>query len=102
MLSSTMRIIAKSTLRAFWTCYPDAEAPLLAWYREAEKADWESPARVKEQYRSASVVGGNRVVFNIKGNDYRLVVQINYPYRVVYVRFVGTHAEYDKIDVREV
>ena len=97
-----MRIIAKSTLRAFWQRHPDVEEPLLAWYREAEKADWESPARVKEQYRSASVVGGNRVVFNIKGNDYRLVVQINYPYRVVYVRFVGTHAEYDKIDVEEV
>jgi mRNA interferase HigB len=101
-LPLTMRIIAKSTLRAFWCCYPDAEAPLLAWYREAEKADWENPAQVKEQYRSASFVGRNRVVFNIKGNDYRLVVQINYPYRVVYVRFVGTHAEYEKIDVREV
>ena len=95
-----MRIIAKSTLRAFWERHPNAEEPLLAWYRETEKADWESPAQVKEQYRSASFVGGNRVVFNIKGNDYRLVVKINYPYRVVYVRFVGTHAEYDKIDVR--
>lgn len=100
--NSTMRIIAKSTLRAFWRRHPDAEEPLLAWYRETEKADWESPARVKEKYRSASFVGGNRVVFNIKGNDYRLVVKINYPYRVVYVRFVGTHAEYDKIDVGEV
>ena len=99
---STMRIIAKSTLRAFWRRYPDAEEPLLAWYRETEKADWESPAQVKEKYRSASFVKGNRVVFNMKGNDYRLVVKINYPYRVVYVRFVGTHADYDKIDVGEV
>ena len=97
-----MRIIAKSTLRTFWERHPNAEEPLLAWYRETEKADWESPAQVKERYRSASFVGENRVIFNIKGNDYRLVVKINYPYRVVYVRFVGTHVEYDKIDVREV
>jgi mRNA interferase HigB len=97
-----MRIIAKSTLRTFWERHPNAEEPLLAWYRETEKADWDSPAQVKARYRSASFVGENRVIFNIKGNDYRLVVQINYPYRVVYVRFVGTHAEYDKIDVEEV
>jgi mRNA interferase HigB len=97
-----MRILAKSTLRAFWERHPNAEEPLLAWYRETEKADWDSPAQVKARYRSASFVGENRVIFNIKGNAYRLVVQINYPYRVVYVRFVGTHAEYDKIDVEEV
>lgn len=97
-----MRIIARSTLRAFWQHHPDAEEPLLAWYRETDKADWESPSRVKEKYRSASFVGGNRVVFNMKGNDYRLVVYINYPYRVVYGRFVGTLADYDKIDVEEV
>jgi mRNA interferase HigB len=97
-----MRIIAKSTLRAFWQRHPDAEEPLLAWYREMEKADWETPAHVKEKYRSASFVGGNRIVFNIKGNNYRLVVKINYPYRIVYIRFVGTHADYDKIDVEEV
>ena len=97
-----MRIIAKGTLRAFWERHSNAEEPLLAWYRETEKADWESPAQVKEKYRSASFVGENRVIFNIKGNDYRLVVKTNYPYRVVYVRFVGTHTEYDNIDVREV
>jgi mRNA interferase HigB len=97
-----MRIIAKSTLRDFWEQFPDAEEPLLAWYREAEKADWDTPAKVKDQYRNASIVGDNRVVFNIKGNDYRLVVKINYGYRVVYVRFVGTHAKYDRIDTREV
>ena len=97
-----MRIIAKATLRAFWERLQDAQEPLLAWYREAEKADWATPADVKEQYRNASIVGDSRVVFNIKGNDYRLVVKINYGYRVVYVRFVGTHGEYDRIDVREV
>jgi mRNA interferase HigB len=96
-----MRIIAKGTLREFWTRYPDAEEPLLAWYREIEKEDWTKPSQVKDKYRSASFVG-DRVVFNIKGNDYRLVVRINYPYRVVYVRFIGTHEEYDEIDVQEV
>ena len=96
-----MRIIAKKTLREFWELYPDAEDPLLAWYREVEKEDWTKPSQVKDKYRNASLVGG-RVVFNIKGNNYRLVVKINYSYRVVYVRFVGTHKEYDEIDVEEV
>ncbi len=97
-----MRIIAKKTLREFWELHPDAKEPLLAWYREVQQEDWDRPAKVKEKYRSASIVGDNRVVFNIKGNDYRLVVKINYPYRIVYIRFVGTHAEYDRIDVEEV
>lgn len=97
-----MRIIAKRTLREFWEGYPDAEEPLLAWYREVEREDWDTPAKVKAKYRNASIVGDNRVVFNIKGNNYRLVVKINYPYRVVYVRFVGTHADYNAIDVEEV
>ena len=97
-----MRIISKRALRAFWERHADAKEPLLAWYREVVKEDWDTPARVKERYRSASIVGGNRVVFNIKGNDYRLVVKISYPGRIVYIRFVGTHAEYDAVDVTEV
>ena len=97
-----MRIIAKRTLREFWERHADAEEPLLAWYREVVKEDWDTPAKVKEKYRSASIVGDNRVVFNIKGNDYRLVVRINYPGRIVYVRFVGTHTAYDAVDVEEV
>jgi mRNA interferase HigB len=97
-----MRIIAKSALSSFWALHSDAEEPLLAWYHEVEREDWDTPAKVKTRYRAASIVGGNRVVFNIKGNKYRLVVKINYPYRVVYIRFVGTHAEYDKIDAEEV
>jgi mRNA interferase HigB len=97
-----MRIIAKRTLREFWNRYPDAEEPLLAWYREVEKEDWDQPSNVKEKYRSASIIKGGRVVFNIKGNNYRLVVKINYEYRVIYVRFVGTHAEYGKVNVEEV
>jgi mRNA interferase HigB len=97
-----MRIIAKSSVREFWLLHPDAEEPLLAWYREVEKEDWDTPAKVKARYRTASIVGGNRVVFNIKGNKYRLVVKVNYPHRVVYIRFVGTHAGYDKINAEEV
>jgi mRNA interferase HigB len=97
-----MRIIAKRTLREFWERHADAREPLLAWYREVEKEDWDTPAKVKEKYRSASIVGYNRVVFNIKGNNYRLVVKIHYPYRFVYVRFVGTHSEYDAIEAEKV
>lgn len=97
-----MRIIAKSRLREFWKRYPNAEKPLLAWYREVKKADWDKPAEVKTKYRNASIIGDNRVVFNIKGNSYRLVVHINYPYRIVRIRFVGTHAEYDSINAEEV
>jgi mRNA interferase HigB len=97
-----VRIIARRVLREFWQQRPAAEEPLLSWYREVEKEDWDTPAKVKEKYRNASVIGDNRVVFNIKGNDYRLVVKINYAYRVVYIRFVGTHAEYDEIDAEEV
>jgi mRNA interferase HigB len=93
-----MRIIAKRTLREFWEQYPDSEQPLKAWHHEATAADWSSPAQVKEQYGSASVVGGRRIVFNICGNKYRLVVEIHFPSRIVYIRFVGTHKEYDKID----
>jgi mRNA interferase HigB len=97
-----MRIIAKKPLRGFWERHPHAEEPLLAWHREVLKEDWDTPAKVKAKYGTASIVAGNRVVFNIKGNDYRLVVRINYPHRVVYIRFVGTHAEYNLIDAEEV
>ena len=75
---------------------------LLAWYHEVLQEDWDTPAKVKTKYGNASIVGNNRVVFNIKGNAYRLVVKINYPYRIVYVRFVGTHAKYSEVDVEEV
>lgn len=94
-----MRIISRKALRDFWLEYPNSEQPLRAWFAEAVKADWATPAEIKAQYRSASIVGDNRVVFNIKGNDFRLVVKINYPYRIVYIRFLGTHQQYDAIDV---
>ncbi len=93
-----MRIIARGTLRAFWEQHPDAEQALQVWYHDAKQAIWTSPADVKRMYATSSIVGNNRVVFNIRGNHYRLVVAINYAYGIVYIRFVGTHQEYDKID----
>tara|TARA_R110001583_G_scaffold39929_1_gene127948 strand:- start:219 stop:521 length:303 start_codon:yes stop_codon:yes gene_type:complete len=100
-----MRIIALSALKNVWEEnpeYADAIDPSLAWYRYALKADWASPADLKRDFRSASILKGGRVVFNIAGNKYRLVVWINYAYRVVYIRFLGTHAQYDKIDVQSI
>lgn len=75
---------------------------MLAWYRAVKGEGWEAPVELTPRFPSASIVEGNRVVFNIKGNSYRLVVRVNYPKRIVYIRFVGTHAEYDRIDVKEV
>ena len=97
-----MRVIAKRRLREFWERHPADRGPLLAWFREVEREDWDTPAAVKAKYGSASIVGRNRVVFNVKGNAFRLVVKINYACRVVRVRFIGTHAEYDAVNVKEV
>ena len=99
---STVRIIARGTLRDFWSDHTDAEGPLKAWYREAELADWSSPHAVKGRYRHASVIGDNRIVFNIAGNRYRLIVKFNYSYRMAYIRFIGTHAAYDEIDAETI
>ena len=93
-----MRIISRKTLREFWERYPDAEQPLQAWYHDAKRASWKTPADIKDVYRNASFVGNNRVVFNIEGNQYCLVVAIQYRHGIIYARFVGTHAEYNKID----
>ena len=81
---------------------PQAKEPLSAWYADAHKADWASSDTIKRRYRSASILRNGRVVFNIAGNKYRLVVRINYHYRVVYIRFVGTHADYDRVDAETV
>lgn len=100
-----MRVIAVSTLKAFWAGnpeYQDAETPTMAWYREAVKADWSAPGDVKRQFRNASILKDGRVVFNIAGNKYRLVTWINYPYRVLYIRFIGTHKQYDQIDAQTI
>ncbi len=97
-----MRIIAKSTLRNFWKKHSDAEQPLRAWYDEARKAEWNSFQDIKKQFGSASIVGNDRVAFNIKGNDYRLVVLILFGRGKAFIRFVGTHREYDKIDAKNI
>lgn len=100
-----MRVIALSTLKSFWEQNSgriDAKEPVLAWYRQISKADWASPADLKADFGSASILRDGRVVFNIAGNKYRLVTWINYPYRVVYIRFIGTHAEYDAIDAQTI
>ena len=97
-----MRIIALRTLREFWQEHPDAEQQLRAWYARVSKQNWHSPADVKLAYGNASFVGNDRVVFNIKGNSYRLVVMIRYSKEIVYIRFVGDHVTYDAIDVEEI
>lgn len=97
-----MRIVALSTLRVFWNKHLDAETPLRAWYALASRADWRTPADIKAAYRNASFTANNRVAFNIKGNDYRLVVAVHYDRGLMYVRFIGTHRQYDKIDVETI
>jgi mRNA interferase HigB len=100
-----MRIIAISTLKRFWQNHAGVEdsiEPLLAWYRRTLAADWNDPAAVKREFATASILKDGRVVFNIGGNKYRLVVWINYPYRVVYIRFIGTHEQYNVIDAQSI
>ncbi len=97
-----MRIIAKRTLREFWERNPDAERSLRAWHKEVQTAEWDTPTDVKSAYPKASIIGDNRVVFRMKGKAYRLVVKVNYRTRIVFVRFAGTHAEYDRIDAEGV
>jgi mRNA interferase HigB len=97
-----MRIIARPKLIAFGNRFPDAKAQLDAWWAEAKQAEWKTPADIKAQYRSASILKGGRVVFNICGNKYRLIVRLDYNKGIGFVRFVGTHKEYDQINAEEV
>jgi len=100
-----MRIIAKRTLREFWENspkYADAKGPLEAWHAEAKKAKWTTPQDIKAQFRNASILKGGRVVFNIAGNKYRLVVAIDYTRQIVFIRFIGTHQQYDQIDMETI
>lgn len=100
-----MRVIAKRTLREFWQSsaqYRDAQGAIEAWHAEAEKASWRTPQAVKAQFRSASVLKGGRVVFNIAGNKYRLVVALDYERQACFVKFIGTHEQYDRIDAETV
>jgi len=97
-----MRIISRRRLIEFWQQHPESEMPLRAWYEDCRKANWQSPHQIKLTYRTASILANNRVVFNIKGNHYRLVVVIEYRFGKVFIRFVGTHTEYDKIDAETI
>lgn len=97
-----MRIIALSTLRTFWERHADAELPLRSWYAEASRAHWRTQADIKAAFRNASFTANSHVVFNIKGNDYRLVVAVHYDRGQMFIRFVGTHRQYDKIDARTI
>lgn len=99
-----MRIISRKRLKDFYenSSFSDSKSSIEAWYKEAKKANWENVHDIKSKYPHASFVGKNRVVFNIKGNKYRLIVRIDFYRKVVYIRFVGTHKEYDKIDAKEI
>ncbi len=99
-----MRIISKRTLKRFYeqVVYKDSKESLESWHKEVSKADWDNSNQLKLHYANASIVGNNIVVFNIHGNKYRLIVKINYHAKVIYIKFVGTHKEYDKINVTEI
>ena len=99
-----MRIIAFRTLRDFFEKpeYSDSEPSLRAWYHDVKTAEWKNPNELRQQYKNASFVGEGRVVFNIKGNDYRLIVAIDYEFQVIFIRFIGTHKQYDKIDAKTI
>ena len=99
-----MRIIAFKTIKDFFERpeYADAEISLRAWYHEAIKAEWKNSNELKKQYRNASLIGDGRVVFNIKGNDFRLVVAVDYEFQIIFIRFIGTHNQYNKIDAKTI
>jgi mRNA interferase HigB len=97
-----MRVLSRKTLRDFYEKHAEAKAPLESWFHEASGGAWTGPQNIKKRYPSADILPGNRGVFNIKGNTYRLIVKIHYNTGIVFIRFVGTHAEYDKIDATTV
>jgi len=99
---SNMRVISTKHIKDFYEVHAAAEQPLKAWLDEASKANWQTPQDIKNQYASASFVGNNRVVFNIKGNSFRLIVAVAYRFGAVYVKFIGTHDEYDDVDAETV
>lgn len=98
----TMHLISRRKLKDFWKKYTDAEGQLKAWAKEVQHAEWKTPSEVKARYGSADPIGDNRIVFNIKGNTYRLIVKFHYNTQIAYIRFIGTHAEYDKIDAEKI
>ena len=97
-----MRVIAKKTLRDFWKKHKDCEQQLKSWYQEVSNTEWKNSNEIKLEYPTASIIGNNRVVFNIKGNTYRLIIKINFDYQIIWIRFIGTHTEYDKINAKTI
>lgn len=97
-----MNVISKRTLVQFYEKYPSAKTALEVWHADVRKSEWESPEQIKQNYASASFLQDNRVVFNIKGNEYRLIVHIDYKRKIVRIKFIGTHSQYDKINAKEV
>jgi len=97
-----VRVIARKALREYWAKHNDVESALKSWYSEVEKSEWNSPKNIKVDFPSASILSDNRVVFNIKGNKYRLIVKINYDFKIVWIRFIGTHSEYDKVNANTI
>lgn len=97
-----MRVIAKKILREFCQTHTDCEQQLKSWYQEATNAAWKNLNEIKSEYPTASIIGGNRVVFNIKGNAYRLIIKLNFDYQIIWIRFIGTHAEYDRIKAKKI
>jgi mRNA interferase HigB len=100
--SFPMRVIALKTLKTFWSRHADAEQPLKTWYKETSEANWTEPNDIKNRFPSADIIPGNRIIFNIKGNTYRLIVKVHYNTGIVFIRFVGTHAEYDKVNAQTI
>jgi mRNA interferase HigB len=96
-----LRIIARKTLRLFWEQHPDCEQPLKAWFREVQKANWSSINELRKDYPSASILKQNRIVFNIKGNKYRLIVKVNFEFQICWILFIGTHTAYDKLNMEK-
>ena len=97
-----MRVIARRTLREFWEEHADVEQALKAWFQEVSKSNWVSFQELKQDFPSASILQDNRIVFNIKGNNYRLIVKFNLEYQMAWIRFIGTHSQYDKIDANRI
>ena len=97
-----MRIIARRTLREFWEKFPEAEIPLRVWFNEMKKSEWKNFNQLKQQFGNASVVSNDRAVFNIKGNNYRLIAAVDYEKQILWIRFIGSHKRYDKIDAKTI
>jgi mRNA interferase HigB len=97
-----MRVIKLKTLRDYWEQHPEVQGPLEAWYEHVKRAHWKTPADVTGDYRTVSILSNNRAVFNLKTNEYRLVVHFHYKFETVYIRFIGTHAQYDRIDATRI